>query len=232
MARASKSVPTGNRKSNSRAASAAPGAVRIIAGRWRGRKLAVPDVTGLRPTGDRVRETLFNWLQPHVAGARCLDLFAGSGALGFEALSRYAGSVAFVEPDSEACQALVLAAEQMGVNLAVDQLPGAVYAPNEEDAMVAQLYPGQAMSAIKEWQKSDEVPQFDLVFIDPPFHLKCQWSMLEVLCESLLEENALVYIESPVDLPVPYQLPAGCEITREKRFGHVIARLVRFSSTV
>ena len=74
-----------------------PGQVRIIGGLWRGRKLKVPDLPGVRPTPDRVRETLFNWLQPVIQGARCLDLFSGSGALGFEALSRGAAYVEMVD---------------------------------------------------------------------------------------------------------------------------------------
>ena len=81
---------------------AAPGRVRVIGGRWRGRRLPVPDLPGLRPTPDRVRETLFNWLAPVIEGAVCLDLFAGSGALGFEAASRGAGRVVMVEENERA----------------------------------------------------------------------------------------------------------------------------------
>jgi len=96
------------------------GEVRIIAGRYRGRRLPVAPVQGLRPTGDRVRETLFNWLQHEIAGARCLDAFAGTGALGFEAASRYAGSVTLVEPNANAANELqrsreLLAAESVEV---------------------------------------------------------------------------------------------------------------------
>ena len=82
------------------------GELRIIAGRLRGRRWPVPPVAGLRPTPDRVRETLFNWLAPRIAGARCLDLFAGSGGLGLEALSRGAAQVTFVEHDRAAAKAL------------------------------------------------------------------------------------------------------------------------------
>src|SRR4051794_41546295 len=87
-------------------ANAAPGRVRIIGGSLRGSKLEVPHVPGLRPTPDRVRETLFNWLMPIIDGARCLDLFAGTGALGIEALSRGAAAVDFVETDAKLAQAL------------------------------------------------------------------------------------------------------------------------------
>src|SRR5690625_7150734 len=82
------------------------GKIRIISGRWRGRRLKVPGLPGLRPSGDRVRETLFNWLQWDIAGARCLDLFAGTGALGLEALSRGAAKVTFVERDAANARSL------------------------------------------------------------------------------------------------------------------------------
>ena len=87
-------------------APAKAGSVRIIGGRWRGTKLPVPDVPGLRPTADRVRETVFNWLQPVLPGARVLDLFAGSGAFGLESLSRGAREAVLVDEDARACEAL------------------------------------------------------------------------------------------------------------------------------
>src|SRR5690606_34073375 len=91
-----------------RTAKAPPGrqSLRIIGGLWRGRKLGFPSIEGLRPTGDRIRETLFNWLAPDINGARCLDLFAGSGALGLEALSRGAASSLLIERDSQAAKQL------------------------------------------------------------------------------------------------------------------------------
>src|SRR5690606_14330781 len=92
----------------------APGQVRIVGGTWRGRKLPVADVEGLRPTPDRVRETLFNWLAPVIDGARCIDLFAGTGALGFEAASRGAAEVWLVERDPRAVQALREAGAKLG----------------------------------------------------------------------------------------------------------------------
>src|SRR6056297_986999 len=82
------------------------GKLRIISGSWRGRRLPVPDLPGLRPSGDRTREVLFNWLQDRVRAARCLDLFAGTGALGLEAASRGAGSVVLVEQDRGLCRQL------------------------------------------------------------------------------------------------------------------------------
>ncbi len=91
-----------NGPSKSPAQQGKSGFVRIISGQWRGRKLPVRDVEGLRPTTDRVKETIFNWLAPHVRGTRCLDLFAGSGGLGLEALSRYAEQVTLIEMDKGA----------------------------------------------------------------------------------------------------------------------------------
>src|ERR1700720_3042653 len=95
-------------------ASGGRNSVRIIGGGWRGRRVNFPDVPGLRPTPDRVRETLFNWLQRAVAGARCLDLFAGSGALGLEALSRGATTLVFVEQAVAAARALVAELARLG----------------------------------------------------------------------------------------------------------------------
>lgn len=221
------------------------GQVRIIAGRWRGRKLAVPHAHGLRPTGDRVRETLFNWLQADVAGAHCLDLFAGSGALGFEALSRYAGSVSFVETNPEACCALRQACELLGVvldsqptmsgstksgeaRLDSDEMTRAD-TEKETEIPVVQIHSVPAKSAITAWRKSKPTPLFDLVFIDPPFESGCQWAMLAALTPSLLAEGALVYLESSTDQADEMVLPASCKLVREKRFGDVMARLVRHS---
>ena len=91
-----------------------PNQVRIIGGSWRGRKLLFPDVSGLRPTSDRIRETLFNWLMPRITGASCLDLYAGSGALGFEAASRGAARVIMVERDAAVVRALQANRDRLG----------------------------------------------------------------------------------------------------------------------
>src|SRR5262245_38344066 len=122
-----------------------PGSVRIIAGEWRGRRVPVAPNTSVRPTPDRVRETLFNWLREDIAGARCLDLYAGTGALGFESLSRGASEVWFVEQDPALVAALGAQAEVFGVTPRVVR----------QDA--ASLLRGRA-------------PQrFDVVFLDPPY---------------------------------------------------------------
>jgi len=96
-----------------------PGRLRIVAGKWRSRLLDIADVPGLRPTSERVRETLFNWLAPSIQGARCLDLFAGTGALGFEALSRGATQVVFVENSRRAIEAIENSAKKLGAKEAV-----------------------------------------------------------------------------------------------------------------
>ena len=113
--------PSRNIPNKSPAPQGKSGFVRIISGQWKGRKLPVKDVEGLRPTTDRVKETIFNWLAPHVRGVRCLDLFAGSGGLGLEALSRYAEQVTLVEMVKGA-------ADQIRKNLtALGSMPGAVF---------------------------------------------------------------------------------------------------------
>lgn len=178
--------------------------MRIIAGEWRGRKLDVIDVDGLRPTGDRVRETLFNWLQPLVAGSRCLDLFAGSGALGFEALSRHAVSATLVEPDGRAFGALQLSAEKLGV-------------PKSR----ARLVQGTAEKFL-----AGNRERYDIVFVDPPFGEALQWDTLTVLATDHVADNGFVYIEAPTAQILPETLPSDFYVYKEKVFGDVHARLL------
>ena len=127
------------------AATGSSGSVRLIAGQWRGRKLPIVDVEGLRPTGDRVKETLFNWLQTQIPGARCLDLFAGSGSLGFEAASRGAAEVIMVERDPTVVGCLQASAERLSAaQVTILQTDAATYLQTSPDP-------------------------FDIVFLDPPF---------------------------------------------------------------
>jgi 16S rRNA (guanine966-N2)-methyltransferase len=145
--------------------------LRIIAGRWRGRRWRFPD-TQIRPTPDRVRETLFNWLQDRVAARRCLDLFAGSGALGLEALSRGAASVTFVDSDRSATQALRQRLQEWGAEGAVVR---------EGDALRMLAGPASPM---------------DLVFLDPPFAAGLLTPAAAALSErGWLAPGALVYVE-------------------------------------
>ena len=175
--------------------------LRIIGGEWRGRKLGFPDVEGLRPTTDRVRETLFNWLAPVIHGARCLDLFAGSGALGLEALSRGAARVQFVDSDRSAVQSLK-------ENLAL----------LKDDR--GQVIQGDALAFLQ-----GEPTPFDVVFLDPPFRQTLLQPCLERLCEAgWLSEGGRLYIEVEQELGEP-QLPEGWELVRSKKAGQVIYAL-------
>src|SRR5215471_2142750 len=149
------------------------GKVRIIGGRLRGSKLAVPDLPGLRPTPDRVRETLFNWLMPFIDGARCLDLFAGTGALGIEALSRGAASADFVETDPGLAQALR------------DNL-------SRLEQSNAGVRSGDALTLLR----STPAQPYDIAFVDPPFSADL-WHDAAQALESggWLRDGALVYLE-------------------------------------
>lgn len=163
--------------------SAAPGSVRIIGGRWRGSKLPVADAPGLRPTSDRARETLFNWLQPVLPGARVLDLFAGSGALGLEALSRGAREAVLVERDAALARSLRETCERLDAGDAARVL--------HADAL--QLLRGPPHDP------------FGLAFVDPPF-ADGRWDEALALLGPWLAADAWLYIESPPDRP---QEPAG-----------------------
>ncbi len=177
--------------------------VRIVAGKWRGRRLEFPDVSGLRPTPDRVRETLFNWLQPWLPGAECLDLFAGSGVLGFEAVSRGAAHATLVEVDARAVAALRANA---------GRLHAAEVEVVQADALA--FLGGPAYPC-------------DIVFLDPPYaddHLGAAAALLEA--GSWLKPNALIYLEARSDRPEP-PLPANWELIRSKTAGQVGYHLAR-----
>src|SRR5262245_928673 len=171
--------------------------VRIIAGSWRGRRVRFPEVAALRPTPDRVRETLFNWLQPVVAASRCLDLFAGSGALGLEALSRGAAHVTFVDSDTRVAECLRVSLRDLGSS-------GGDVRCQDAHAFLA----------------SAPVP-FDIVFLDPPFRS----GALAEICRHLEERGwlaprALIYLEAPARSGAP-ELPASWSLARSKRAGEV-----------
>ncbi|WP_242108527.1 16S rRNA (guanine(966)-N(2))-methyltransferase RsmD [Luteimonas aquatica] len=161
------------------AARSAPGSVRIIGGRWRGTRLPVADAPGLRPTSDRARETLFNWLQPMLPGARALDLFAGSGALGLEALSRGAREALLVERDPTLASALRENVERLRA--------GDVARVAQADALALLRTPLQG--------------RFDLVFLDPPF-ADGLWREALALLPPWLADEAWLYLESPADQAV------------------------------
>lgn len=178
--------------------------LRIIAGQWRGRRLAFPDVAGLRPTGDRIRETLFNWLAPHLVGSRCLDAFAGSGALGFEALSRGAREVVMIERDASAFAQLTASKEALG-------------------ASGATLIKADTLAWLRE--QAGGKP-FDLVFLDPPFaEMLLQAAVAGLSDGALLAPGALIYIETAANAPLA--IPEDWQTLREKATGGIHCRLLR-----
>lgn len=179
----------------------APGWVRIIGGEWRGRRLPVLDLPGLRPSGDRTRETLFNWLQPCIRGAHCADLFAGTGALGLEAASRGAAEVTLVESALPAMQAL------RGALAALGGAAAARVRLEQTDALL--------------WLATRAPRSLDLVFIDPPFDSGLDTRALELLARrDLLRPGGVVYVESARSAPPPQPGP-GWEPARERVLGEV-----------
>ena len=174
------------------------GQVRIIGGQWRSRKLPVNDVEGLRPTTDRVKETVFNWLAPYVSDAQCLDLFAGSGGLSFEALSRYASHAVLLEKDRGA-------ANQLTKNLTTLKC---------ENGVVKNI------DSLKFLEKK-ATQKFDIVFIDPPFRK----NLLQQSCQLLednqwLNDDAVIYIEMESELS-SVELPKNWQCLKEKNAGQV-----------
>jgi 16S rRNA (guanine966-N2)-methyltransferase len=176
------------------------GSVRIIAGEWRGRRIAIPDGTSVRPTPDRVRETVFNWLRDSLTGARCLDLYAGTGVLGFEALSRGAAAAWFVEQDAALVEALNATARQVGAT------PHVV----RRDALA--------------FLREAATAGFDVVFLDPPYAQPLD-PLLELLPRWLTPQG-LVYIERPRSAGLPPV--AGAEWLKQSYAGAVEYGLLRF----
>ncbi|WP_372014630.1 16S rRNA (guanine(966)-N(2))-methyltransferase RsmD [Pseudoxanthomonas sp. 10H] len=181
----------------------AAGSVRIIGGRWRGTRLPVPDIGGLRPTSDRVRETLFNWLQPELPGARVLDLFAGSGALGLEAVSRGAARAVLVERD---------AAQASGLRGVAARLHA------EGEVQVVQD------DAIRWLAGRPAMPDFDIAFLDPPFDAGL-WDAAVLGVVPRLAAGGWLYLESPPDrIPAG---PPGWTLHRQLRTAQAHAALYR-----
>ena len=173
------------------------GGLRIIGGRYRGRKLPVPTQPGLRPTADRVRETLFNWLQPVIAGARCLDLFAGSGALGFEAASRGASEVLLIEHSESVIRVLAANARTLGTSRVKVRRAEALH-----------------------WLSGSAEP-FDIVFLDPPFDKNQLGPSCNLLSgKGWLAPRALVYLEAPLNRAF-VALPSDWSLIRDKQAGQV-----------
>ncbi len=175
------------------------GNLRIIGGRWRSRRLSFPLVHQLRPTANRIRETLFNWLQNDVSGEFCLDLFAGSGALGLEALSRGAQQVFFLEKNPQAARAISENLETLGAG---------------QEAVIC-------AEALRWLADPPRNIRFGIVFVDPPYAENLEARVCQALESSgLLKQRALVYLESDKDLQENL-LPDNWRIFKKKRAGAV-----------
>jgi len=173
------------------------GTVRIIAGQWRGRKIHFPDVRGLRPTPDRVRETVFSWLTPYLSDANCLDLFSGSGALGFEALSRGARSVVMIDQEKKITDHL----KQTAITFKAENL-----------SIITARLP-QQLTCLS--------TQFDIVFLDPPYRQNLIAPCCSILdSQHLLADHAFIYIEAEREL-TELLLPANWKKLKSKTAGDV-----------
>ena len=179
--------------------------LRIIGGEWRSRQLPIIELDGLRPTTDRVRETVFNWLSFEIPGARCLDLFSGSGALGLEALSRGAKECTFVELNRSVAQ-------QIERNLSTLQ------------ASNGTVYNTDALSFLQ----ANPAP-FDVIFLDPPFRKGLLEQVLPKLDERWLAANAYIYIERESEAQLS-QLPDHWQLKKEKRAGQLTFALYQVST--
>ncbi len=183
------------------------GQVRLIAGRWRGRRLPVVSGPGLRPTGDRLRETLFNWLAPLLPGSRCLDLFAGSGALGLEAASRGAREVVLLEYNDAAF-------EQLQRTFAVLGDPPEVTLQRAD---------------ARRWLAEPPVP-FDVVFIDPPWDSGWHETLLDKVAAGWVAAGGRIFLEQPTTQP-PIDRP-GLKVLRRVVYGRARGTLYALNPTV
>lgn len=176
---------------------ASRGSLRIIGGQWRGRKLDIVDLEGLRPTANRIRETLFNWLQTDIGLSHCLDLYAGTGALGLEAASRGAKQVTLLEVNQQAAKQLQTHCDAL-------------------DAGQCQVINTTAMGFLAQNKQ-----QYDIVFIDPPYQDNA-WSEVaqQLMSTQALADQALIYIEYPTAMDTP-ELPQQWQLLKEKKAGAV-----------
>ncbi len=181
--------------------------LRIIGGRWRGRKLSFFPGKGTRPTPDRVRETLFNWLMYDMQGAWCLDAFSGSGALGVEALSRCAAHATFLEQNPRVCQQLKKTFQAF-----------------ELDKDIALLHE----TKVQKWLQRPAPRPYDIIFLDPPFFQDMLPDCFQAIAQyGWLKPNGLLYVEHEEELLVQGLLPDSWECLRIKQFGEVGSALIR-----
>ncbi len=182
------------------------GSCRIIGGKWRGRKITFDDAEGLRPTTDRIRETVFNWLQPYIYRSFCLDCFAGSGVLGLEALSRGADKVVFIEQN-------IKTVKRLKDNISILNASG------------ASVFHQDALIWLRSTPQQEQVKQkFNLVFLDPPFHCDLLVKASALLVSSgILTEDAIIYVEHNVDANIV--MPENWFCLKEKKAGQVAYKL-------
>ena len=182
-----------------------PQHVKIIGGNWRGTKLSVVRKDGVRPTPNRVRETLFNWLQMSIEGSDCLDMFAGSGALGFEAVSRGAASATLIDTDSKV------------IDLLADQV-------NRLNADNVKIF---CVDSLQYCERTDK--KYDCIFIDPPFSRFNLAEILDKIARSpILKDHALIYVEGSAG-DLPQQLPLDWHWKRQSQAGDVEYGLIQTS---
>jgi 16S rRNA (guanine966-N2)-methyltransferase len=190
-------------KSSVAAGSKSSGTVRIISGRFRGRKLSVLDVQGLRPTTDKNKEMLFSWLMPYTLDAMCLDAFAGSGGLGFEALSRYGKSCTFIELNKNA-------AKKLADNIQLLDL----------SSQQAQIIQGNTLDTLNNLNQP-----YDLIFLDPPFNQDLLPQTIQRIAENaLLSVDGVIYIECEGQ-GGSYSVPENWQLIKEKRSPQILARV-------
>ena len=189
--------------------------LRIIAGHWRGRKISFSNIPHLRPTTDRLRETLFNWLQSSLQDARCLDLFAGSGALIWEALSRGASQATLIETHKVAVKDLKRAASILECHSSV------------------KIHHINAQRWLETYPKHSKGQQYDIVFLDPPFQKNLHCLCLQLLLDhNILDKNGVVYIESSADISAKKDSPLAklvlnhFQVVKSKTLGSVNAQLL------
>ncbi len=197
-------------KANTKRAGHSPSnQLRIIGGQWRGRKLSFPSIDGLRPTTDRVRETVFNWLTVDIHNAECLDLFAGSGALGLEALSRGASLVDLVD----------------NARLATQQL--------RDNLQLLKASHGQVVQAnAAEWLQQNADKAYDIIFLDPPFRQDLAQNCIQLINQqAMLKPGGWLYLEMGKEESLP-ELPPQWQLHREKTAGQVCYRLYKLPRQV
>ena len=217
-----------SRRGRSGSGQSKPGRCRIIAGDWRGRIISFDDAEGLRPTTDRIRETVFNWLNPYLPGSHCLDCFAGSGVLGLEALSRGAADVVFIENNRQSWQNLKRNLEMLKQGDG-SSVSNRVRLYHEDAISFLQSISRSSVTdsrtkSLQDKRSDAELTRFDLVFLDPPFHKNLLSQSCSLLDNSgCLAEDAIIYVEHAIDETV--ELPANWDCVKQKVAGQVAYKL-------